>query len=98
MDCFINRHFEAFGEILDLYMPKVRKTKTGFMWNIASGILQLAIGLSHKVHDAAMLVELFVVMILDHRGKRRQEDSWDGVSLEGDKTIGVLGNNSSLLG
>jgi hypothetical protein len=21
-----NRHFEAFGQILDLYMPKVRKT------------------------------------------------------------------------
>jgi len=54
---------------------RLAKTKTGFVWNIASGILQIAIVLFHKVHNTAMLIDLFDVMILDHRGKHQQEDS-----------------------
>jgi len=36
-ESMFRRHFEAFGEILDLYMPKVRKF---CLTCIASGILQ----------------------------------------------------------
>jgi hypothetical protein len=75
LDCFTNRHFEAFGEILDLYMPKVRKIKTWFAWNTASGFLQLVIVLFHNVHNAAMLFDLFDVMILDYKGEHHNEAS-----------------------
>jgi hypothetical protein len=70
LDYFINRHFEAFGEILDLYMPKVRKKLKLVLY----GRLHLYPSNSSSTHNDSMLVDLFHVMILDHRGNHQHED------------------------